>query len=39
MHHETGDGAKGGRGIGFWMILCCLPMIAILVLIGYGIFR
>lgn len=39
MQHEPGD-AKGGRWTGwFWMVLCCLPMIAIVVLIALGLWR
>lgn len=36
MQHETSDGEKGGRHGWFWMVLCCLPMIAIIVLIALG---
>ena len=32
MQHETG-GDKGGSKGWFWMVLCCLPMIAIVILI------
>lgn len=37
MRHEAGgDGNKGGWKSWFWMALCCVPMIAILVLIALG---
>lgn len=36
MQHEPG-GAQSGRWKGwFWMALCCLPMIALVVLIALG---
>lgn len=39
MQHEPGA-AKHGRWKGwFWMALCCVPMIAIIVLIVLGLWR
>jgi len=39
MQHEPGA-SKGGRWKGwFWMALCCVPMIAIVVLIVLGLWR
>ena len=39
MQHESG-GAKSGGGKGwFWMALCCLPIIAIVVLMALGLWR
>ena len=36
MQHESGDRKQGGwKGL-FWMALCCVPMIAIVVLIALG---
>ena len=33
MQHGTGNGSEAGGKGWFWMVLCCLPMIAIVVLI------
>ena len=33
MKHEMGGGEKAGWKSWFWMVLCCVPMIAIIVLI------
>ena len=39
MQHASG-GAKSGGGKGWlWMALCCLPMIALVVLIALGLWR
>jgi hypothetical protein len=39
MQHEPGA-VKGGKGRGwFWMALCCVPMIALVILIVMGIWR
>jgi hypothetical protein len=37
MRHETDDGKKSGGW--FWMVLCCVPMIAIIVLIALGLWK
>jgi hypothetical protein len=34
MQHEPDDGKKGGWKTWLWMAACCVPMIAIVVLIG-----
>lgn len=39
MQHEMGDGEKRGWKRWFWMVLCCVPMIAIIVLIALGYWR
>jgi len=36
MQHETGDGKTGGWKSWFWMAVCCIPMLAIIVLIALG---
>jgi len=36
MQHESDDGAQGGWKSWFWMVLCCVPMVAIIVLIAFG---
>ena len=36
MRHEPGDGKQGGWKSWFWMVLCCAPMVAIVVLIALG---
>ena len=36
MQHESGDGKKGGWKGWLWMAACCVPMIAIVVLIALG---
>lgn len=36
MQHDSGDGKKGGRRAWLWMVACCAPMIAIVVLIALG---
>jgi len=36
MRHETKETRKGGWKNWFWMAACCLPMIAIIVLIAFG---
>lgn len=36
MQHETGDSQKGGWKTWLWMAACCVPMIAIFVLIALG---
>lgn len=33
MQHNAGD-EEGGRPSWFWMVLCCIPMVAIIVLIA-----
>lgn len=36
MQHEPGDEEQGSWKSWLWMALCCLPMIAIIVLIALG---
>lgn len=36
MKHETEEGNKRGWKRWFWMAACCIPMIAIIVLIALG---
>jgi hypothetical protein len=36
MRHEPVDGKKGGKRTWLWMAACCVPMIAIIVLIALG---
>ena len=36
MQHETGDRRKDGGKGWLWMVLCCVPMIVIIVLIAFG---
>lgn len=36
MQHETGDGKQRGWKSWFWMAVCCVPMIAIIILIALG---
>jgi len=36
MQPEPGDGEKGRRKTWLWMAACCVPMIAIIVLIALG---
>ena len=36
MRDETNDGEKGGWKTWFWMAACCVPMIAIIVLVAMG---
>jgi len=38
MHHEPSDGRQSGWKGWIWMALCCVPMVAIVVLIGLGFF-
>jgi len=38
MQHEPGDAKQGGWQSWFWMVLCCAPMVAIVVLIALGFF-
>jgi nitrate reductase NapE component len=39
MQHEPGDEKKGGWKTWLWMAACCVPMIAIIVLIALGSWR
>ena len=39
MQHEPESTASGGGRGWFWMVLCCLPMIALVVLIALGLWR
>ncbi len=36
MPHEPHDGKPSGWKNWFWMVLCCAPMVAIIVLIALG---
>jgi hypothetical protein len=36
MQHEPDDETQGGRKAWLWMVACCVPMIAIVVLIALG---
>lgn len=36
MQHEMGDGRQRGGKSWFWMVVCCVPMIAIIILIALG---
>lgn len=36
MRHGSGDGGKGGGKAWLWMAICCIPMIAIIVLVALG---
>jgi len=36
MQHDPGDGKKGGWKSWLWMVACCVPMIAIIVLVALG---
>lgn len=36
MKHEPGHGKQGGWKGWFWMVLCCIPMVAIIVLVALG---
>lgn len=36
MQHEANDEDKGGGKGWLWMVVCCVPMIAIIVLIAFG---
>lgn len=36
MRHDADEGATHGWKHWFWMALCCIPMIAIVVLIALG---
>lgn len=36
MRHEASEQTDGGRKAWVWMIACCLPMIAIIVLAVLG---
>lgn len=38
MQHEQSDAKKGSWRDWLWMVLCCLPMIAIIVLAMLGFF-
>jgi len=38
MQHDHADGKGGGWRDWIWMALCCLPMIAIIVLAALGVF-
>lgn len=38
MQHEPDNAKPGGWKSWFWMLLCCLPMIAIIVLAMLGFF-
>jgi len=38
MQHEPDDGKQGGSKGWIWMVLCCAPMVAIVVLIALGFF-
>ena len=36
MHHEPYDGKQDGWKSWFWMVLCCIPMVAVIVLVALG---
>jgi hypothetical protein len=36
MHNESGEEDHDGRRAWLWMLACCVPMIAIIVLIAIG---
>ncbi len=36
MQHEPDDEKQGGSKAWLWMVACCVPMIAIIVLIALG---
>lgn len=36
MQHEMGDEKQRGWKDWFWMAVCCVPMIAIIILIALG---
>lgn len=36
MQHEPGDAERGSWKTWFWMAACCVPMIAIIILIALG---
>lgn len=36
MQHEMGDGKQRGWKSWFWMAVCCVPMIVIIILIAFG---
>lgn len=36
MQHEMNDGKQGSWKSWFWMVVCCIPMIAIIVLVALG---
>ena len=38
MQLEPGDDKQGNWQDWFWMVLCCVPMVAIVVLIALGFF-
>jgi len=38
MHHESSDGKHSRWKDSIWMVLCCAPMLAIVVLIALGYF-
>lgn len=39
MNHEMHEDGQGGWKTWFWMALCCIPMIAIAVLLVLGYWR
>jgi hypothetical protein len=36
MQHEQSDGKQDGWKSWFWMAVCCIPMIAIVILVALG---
>ena len=36
MQDEPNDGKKSGGRMWLWMIVCCVPMIAVFVLVALG---
>lgn len=36
MQHEPGDGKNSGWKMWLWMAACCVPMVAIIVLVALG---
>lgn len=36
MRPEASDDKNSGRSAWFWMALCCVPMIAIIILVALG---
>lgn len=36
MQHEPDDEKQGGWKSWYWMVLCCVPMVAVIVLVALG---
>jgi len=37
MRHKLGDPKQGGWKDWLWMALCCIPMVAVVVLVALGV--